>query len=45
MLLEPVIADARAWFMELDRLADGPFMASRRLGRRQPRAPKREIFE
>ncbi len=42
VLLEPMIADARQWFMELDRLSAGPFMAR---GRHQPRTPKPKIFE
>ena len=44
VLLEPMITDARQWFMELDRLSAGPFMAGGRRGRYQPPAPKREIF-
>lgn len=42
VLLEPVIPDARVWFAELDRLNDGPFMKK---GRKQPRAPRRAIFQ
>jgi len=41
VLLEPVIADADAWFAELDRYADEPFMAD---GRNQPLAPMRADF-
>ncbi|MBI3404735.1 MAG: AbrB/MazE/SpoVT family DNA-binding domain-containing protein [Acidobacteria bacterium] len=42
VLLEPLIADAPRWFAEMDRLGAGPFMKK---GRKQPRTPKREIFE
>jgi antitoxin VapB len=36
ILLEPMAADIDAWFAELDRFADVPFMED---GRRQPRMP------
>ena len=42
VLLEPLISDARKWFAELDRLNSGPFMIK---GRRQPRAPRRAVFQ
>ena len=42
VLLEPVISDASKWFDELDRLGGEPFP---RKGRKQPAAPRREIFE
>ncbi len=45
ILLEPLIAEPREWFAELDRLAAGAFMASGRNGRRQPRPPKRALFK
>lgn len=45
VLIEPMITDPRQWFMELDRLSAGPFMANGRQGRRQPPTPKRKIFE
>lgn len=45
VLLEPLITDTSQWFMELDRLGEGPFMTEGRHGRRQPRTPKREFFE
>ena len=45
VLLEPLIADPQQWFTELDRLSTGPFMAKGPKGRRQPRTPKRAIFE
>jgi antitoxin VapB len=41
VLLEPMIPDVRKWFAELDRLNGEPFMKE---GRRQPAAPRREIF-
>jgi antitoxin VapB len=41
VLLEPVIADARQWFDELDRFQSEPFLAGTR---NQPNAPKRKIF-
>jgi antitoxin VapB len=37
MLLEPMVTDIDAWFAELDRFADVPFM-----GRRQPPLPAAE---
>jgi antitoxin VapB len=33
VLLEPLIADARQWFRELDRLGAGPFMSRDRQAR------------
>jgi antitoxin VapB len=36
ILLEPMAADIDAWFAELDRFADVPFMED---GRRQPPMP------
>ena len=41
VLLEPVISDASQWFAELDRLRTEPFFLK---NRKQPRAPRREIF-
>ena len=43
-MLKPMITDARQWFVELDRLTAGPFMAKGR-DRHQPPTPKRVIFE
>jgi antitoxin VapB len=37
ILLEPMVADIDAWFAELDRFADVPFMED---GRRQPPMPE-----
>jgi len=42
VLLEPLIPDVAKWFKELDRL---PGEILTRKGRRQPRTPKRRLFE
>jgi antitoxin VapB len=39
ILLEPIVTDVDAWFGELDRFADVPFMED---GRRQPPMPASE---
>jgi antitoxin VapB len=39
ILLEPIVADLDAWFAELDRFANVPFMED---GRRQPPMPEPE---
>jgi antitoxin VapB len=42
ILLEPMVTDINAWFAELDRFADVPFMEE---GRRQPpMPPAKEVF-
>jgi antitoxin VapB len=41
ILLEPMATDIRAWFAELDRFADVPFMEN---GRHQPRMPEAGDF-
>lgn len=41
VLLEPVFPSVKAWFDELDRLSDEPFMAE---GRNQPPAPISQPF-
>ena len=42
LLLEPIITDIDAWFAELDRFANVPFMEE---GRRQPKMPPaRDVF-
>lgn len=41
VLLEPSISDVRAWFAELDRLSEEPFMTR---CRKQPPTPRRKIF-
>lgn len=43
VLLEPIIATAAEWFVELDRLRDGSFLLDRK-ERNQPPVPRREIF-
>lgn len=43
ILLEPIVTDINAWFAELDRFADVPFMEE---GRRQPPIPETgDLFE
>jgi antitoxin VapB len=43
ILLEPLASDLEAWFAELDRFAEVPFMED---GRRQPPVPEEhELFE
>lgn len=42
VLLEPMLCDVTAWFVELDSFGAEP---SFKIGRRQPRAPRRQIFE
>lgn len=43
ILLEPMATDVHAWFAELDRFADVPFMED---GRHQPRMPEAgDLFE
>jgi antitoxin VapB len=43
VLLEPIVTDLDAWFAELDRFADVPFMED---GRQQPPMPDDEpLFE
>jgi antitoxin VapB len=39
ILLEPIVTDLDAWFNELDRFVDVPFMED---GRRQPPMPEPE---
>ena len=41
VVLEPIISDTSKWFAELDRLrTEQPFLKNRK----QPKAPRREIF-
>lgn len=42
VMLEPVIADVSEWFAELDRTKGEPFMPG---GRKQPKTPRRKIFQ
>ncbi|MBZ5615451.1 MAG: AbrB/MazE/SpoVT family DNA-binding domain-containing protein [Acidobacteriia bacterium] len=44
VLLEPLIADAAEWFLELDRVREGDFPGKRK-ERNQPLTPRREIFK
>lgn len=41
VLLEPLACDVKAWFVELDRFADEPFMED---GRNQPPMPEPETL-
>ena len=41
ILLEPMVTDINAWFAELDRFANVPFMED---GRRQPPMPEAKDF-
>lgn len=43
VLLQPMTTDVRRWFAEIDHLmSPGTFMPK---GRRQPRTPKKDVFE
>lgn len=42
VLLEPLVPDVEKWFARLDQFKGEPFMKG---GRKQPKAPKRRIFE
>jgi antitoxin VapB len=42
VVVEPVFTDVAAWFEELDRLAEEPFMSE---GRQQPPTPRRRVFD
>jgi antitoxin VapB len=42
VLLEPIIEDTKKWFRKLDEFNSEPFMPE---GRKQPKTPKRRIFE
>jgi len=42
VLLEPLVADAKKWFAEMDQIGGAPFMTK---GRKQPKTPRREIFK
>jgi antitoxin VapB len=42
VLLEPIIQDPKEWFRKLDEFNSEPFMPE---GRKQPKTPKRRIFE
>jgi len=42
VLLEPLIPQPKEWFAAMDRRRGEPFLAT---GRKQPKAPKRRIFD
>ena len=42
VLLEPLVADASAWFARLDSLREGYCLTK---GREQPATPRRELFK
>lgn len=42
VLLQPIKFDVKAWFAKLDRFRSEPFMKE---GRKQPKTPRRDIFE
>lgn len=42
VLLEPLVRDVTEWFARLDQFKGEPFMKA---GRKQPKTPKRKIFE
>lgn len=43
VLLQPMITDAKEWFAAMDRRKGDPFFLKG--GRRQPKTPKRRIFD
>ena len=42
VLLQPMIADVKEWFAAMDRIGGEPLFKA---GRKQPRAPRRKIFD
>jgi antitoxin VapB len=42
VLLEPLIPDPKEWFAAMDRIGGDPLFEG---GRKQPRAPRRKIFD
>jgi len=42
VLLQPMIADPQEWFAAMDRRSGEPFLKG---GRKQPKTPKRRIFD
>jgi antitoxin VapB len=42
VLLQPMITDAKEWFAAMDRRRGEPFLKE---GRKQPKTPKRRIFD
>jgi antitoxin VapB len=42
VLLEPIIPDTAKWFAAMDKIGGDPLLKK---GRKQPRAPRRKIFD
>ena len=42
VLLQPMITDVKEWFAAMDRIGGDPLFKG---GRKQPRAPRRKIFD
>ena len=42
VLLEPMVSDVKAWFAAMDQAGGDPLFKG---GRKQPRAPRRKIFD
>ncbi|HET7107549.1 MAG TPA: AbrB/MazE/SpoVT family DNA-binding domain-containing protein [Candidatus Acidoferrum sp.] len=42
VLLQPMSADAKEWFAAMDRIGGDPLFKG---GRKQPRAPRRKLFD
>ena len=42
VLLEPLISDPKEWFAAMDKIGGEPLLKN---GRKQPRAPRRKIFD
>ena len=42
VLLEPMFSDPKDWFAAMDKIGGDPLLKS---GRKQPRAPRRKIFD
>ena len=42
VLLQPIISDPKEWFAAMDRRRGEPFLKA---GRKQPKTPKRRIFD
>jgi antitoxin VapB len=42
VLLQPIFTDTKEWFAAMDRLGGDPLLKG---GRKQPKAPRRKIFD
>lgn len=42
VLLQPIIADVKEWLAAMDRIGGDPLFKG---GRKQPRAPRRKLFD